>query len=101
MKLHLEIVGVVILGLEVSWLLITIALRVNHWYNGQRDFSVRKSSTANAAFKVASHGKEIFIGDVMPMASRLHLLHHEEILLTDWFHDSSLLSFVGNLVSDG
>jgi hypothetical protein len=59
-----------------------------------------KSGTAGASLKSTSNCKEIFIGDIMTMASWLHLLHHIKIFWAKSFHMTTLLSFVRNFISD-
>lgn len=100
LRLNLEIVLLVVLRLEICWLLVAIALRVDCWYNGERNPGMRESGTASATFISASNGQEVLIGNVMSVASGLQLLHHEEVLLADSLHDTVLHSLVWHIVSD-
>ncbi len=77
LRLDLEVVGIVVLRLEVAWLLETVASRIDHRYDGQGDSSIGKRGTASATFISTSNSKEILIGDMMTVASRLKLCSHK------------------------
>lgn len=86
--------------IEVGWSLISVALWVDDWNNAERNFGMRKSGTAGASIVTASHGKEVFICQVVTMAGGLNVFNHKSVLWAQWLHHSLHLSLMRSFVSD-
>lgn len=71
------VVGLVNLRVPILRSSVSAESRVNNWYDGKWNSGVRKSSAAGAALISTSNSEEVLVGDVVAMASRLDLSHHE------------------------
>ena len=95
-----EVVCLVSGRMEVSWDLEAKALWVHEGENVKWNLRMRCSCTASASSVGASYSQEILICEMMAMASRLHVLDHEDVLLAERLHLSLNLSLSWSLVSD-
>ena len=78
----------------------TIALWIDHWYNGERKPAIRDILAADSAIVFNHRYEEVLICDVFAVDSRLDWCHHEHVLWRTILLDSLLPFLTTDFVLD-